>query len=164
MKQKSNWLKELGMSLFLLGVFALIRFILISQSQTLRFNDETVGVILLAAAVVTVVLIYLTGKLRHVFSFSHDALVISIVGYFLWDLNGVAGYLVIMSLAVFFLLTAASAVSTIKLFRTDNPSIKETKELLDLHDFINRCLGPKFVLVALGAILIEKFLVPIIAG
>ncbi|QQG52670.1 MAG: hypothetical protein HY931_00335 [Candidatus Falkowbacteria bacterium] len=164
MKQKSNWLKELGMSFFLLGAFGLIRFILIAQGSNFHISDEVVAGILLAAAVIAVVLTYLMEKLRKVFSFSFDTWILTIVGLFLWDLQGSAGSILWFAFAIFGLLTVTSAWTAMNLFWKKQHTSEQAAEMMELHDFINRCLGIKFLAMALGALLIEKILVPIIAG
>ncbi|MFA6416978.1 MAG: hypothetical protein WCW61_02175 [Patescibacteria group bacterium] len=164
MKQKSNWLKELGMSLFFLGVFALIRFILITQGSRLHISDEVVAGILLAIAIIAVVLTYLMEKLRKVFSFSFDAWLLTIIGLFLWDLQGMSGGILWFAFAIFGLLTVTSAWTAMNLFWKKQHTSEQAAEMMELHDFINRCLGIKFLVMTFGVLLIEKILVPIIAG
>lgn len=164
MKQKSNWLKELGMSLFLLGVFALVRFILIAQGANLHIGDEVIAGILLAVAVITVVLIYLMERLRNIFSFSFDVWLLTIVGLFLWNLQGTPSSILWFAFTVFGLLTITSVWTTMNLFWKKQHTSEQAAEMMELHDFINRCLYLKFLVISLGTIAIEKLLVPIIAG
>lgn len=164
MKQKSNWLKELGMSFLFLGVFALIRFILIAQGANLKVGDEVIAGTLVAAAIIVVVLIYLMEKLRNIFSFSFDTWILTIIGLFLWNLQGMPGSILWFAFAIFGLLTITSAWTAMNLFWKKQHTSEQAEEMMELHDFISRCLGPKLTLIALGAIAIEKLLVPIIAG
>jgi hypothetical protein len=164
MKQKSNWLKELGMSIFFLGVFALIRFILIAQGSNLHIGDEVVAGILLAIAVITVVLIYLMERLRNIFSFSFDAWLLTIVGLFLWNLQGMTSGILWLAFIIFGFLTVAGVWKTMNLFWRTPYTSEQAAEMMELHDFINRCLYLKFLVISLGTIAIEKLLVPIIAG
>lgn len=165
MKHKSNWLQELGMSLFFLGVFALVRFILIALGANLQIGNEIIAFILLAVAMVTLVFSFLIGSLRNVFSFSFDAWLLTIIGLFLWNLNGAADTILWFAFFIFGISTVSSAWATLNLFwKNNNPSPAQILEMLDLHDLINRGLPLKFLVITGGALMVEHLLVPIIAG
>jgi uncharacterized membrane protein len=164
MKQKSNWLKEAAASLLYLGVFALIRFILISQGANLRINNEVLAIIILAVVTILAVLIQMTSSLRDFFSFSYDSLILGMVGAFFWNLSGLSRVITLLGLVIFIFFTTMAAIKSIQLFKREGHSLELHREVSEIHDFLVKCLMPKFFIMALGSLLIEFFLVPIVAG
>ena len=146
------------MTLLLLGVFALIRFILMWQSKNIHVDDGIIAVLLLAIAVIVMVFVYLSGNLRNCFSFAYDVFLILIVGYFFWGLVGIEKYILLTALGLFIFLIIAAVSMTVKLFKLPHPSEAQRLEMVDIHEFINKCLGIKFIIMALGALAAEKII------
>src|SRR5680860_217462 len=160
MKHKSNLLMELGMSAIFLVIFCIIRFLLMTQLKNVGVDHDAIAVILVALVIVLATLIYLASSLRRVFSFSANMLILSIAGYFLWDLSTIQNYLLLFCLVAFALLTTVSAVTALRLFRNNDSAVGITPEMMELHDFMSRCLPIKVVILGLGVLLIEIILVP----
>jgi len=151
------------MSLLFVVIFSLVRFIL-AWKEGFGISQEAIAAVIVAALVVVVTITYLAGKLRAAFSFSFDVLVVTIIGYFLWELKGNANYLLWLTLAAFAVLTITSVIIAIKLFKKDNPSTLDLEEMVDLHGFINKALMVKFAIVVGGVLLVEKLFMPILVG
>jgi len=151
------------MSLLFVVIFAVVRFIL-AWKEGFGTSQEAIAAVIIVGLITIVTIIYSIGGLRELFSFSFDVLVVTIIGYFLWELKEPANYLLWFALAAFAAFTITSAINAVLLFKKDSPSTLDVEEMVDLHGFINKALMVKFAIVVGGVLLTEKLLMPLLVG
>lgn len=162
MKEKKvlGW-EILASLLFLVGFF-LIRVAL--AVLEIGINGETIATLLTVSVFLIAVLIYVSGREKRFISFSFDALILAIAGYFLWELKEVEAYALWFGLAVFTAFVLISVVNTVKKIKAGPESQDEQKPLLECHSLITYGLAIKVVIMGLGVVAVEKFVLPMIAG
>ncbi len=163
MKERKLLGREILASLlFLLGFF-LIRFAL--KSFETNMGGDTLAPILTVAVFLIAVMIYLSGEEKRFLSFSFDALVLAVVGYFLWELKGIEAYSLWFGLAAFALFVIISVVNTIRMIQVSVDGSKGVNKLVpEAHSLITYGLATKVVVTGLGAIAVEKLLLPMLAS
>ncbi len=159
MKSKKLLVWEIVATLLFLVGFFLVRFAL--KAAEINIGGETMAVFLAVAIFLVAIMIYLSGAETRFLSFSFDALVLSVAGFFLWELRDIESYALWFSLVVFATFVIISVVNTIKVIRVAPKDRAEQVSLFDAHSLITYGLATKAVVMGLGVVVVEKLLLPI---
>ena len=162
MKEKKVLWSELAASLLFLIGFFLVRFAL--QALDINMDGETLGMFIAVTVFIIAVLIYLSGAEKRFLSFSFDALMVAVVGFFLWELKEFESYVLWFALVAFAVFVVASIITAVKAMKTTPKDREDQKVLLATHSLITYGLAAKTVVMGLGAVVVEKLLLPMFVG
>lgn len=151
-KQKSILEQEVGMTLLFLVGFASVRLFMIDYHEHIHITGDVIAMILVAIYIVIVTILYLASDFRAWSSFAVDSVLLLIVGYLVWDLQGMEKNIFAFAIVLCFTCLVAAVFKLLNL-SDDNKQYGEAKDfilkgwLVKTVVFIPIFLGIEYLLI-----------------